>query len=63
MARLERIDFEITSMIHDKIQKKRTAKIYYKAVGKHSTYKMIVKSLPCERIYDYLIMEMTKVRV
>ena len=62
MKRLESLDFELTSMIHSKIQKKRTAKSYYRSVGKHCTYKVIAKSLPCERIYDFLIMEQAKMR-
>ena len=49
--------------MHTKIMEKRTAKSYFKSVGKHSTYKTVAKSLPCERIFDFLIMEMAKMRV
>ena len=62
MVRLEKIDFALTQMASTKIQRKRTNKQYYKAIGKLSAYSTIIKSLPCERIIDYLIISMTKAR-
>ena len=44
------------------MQKKRIAKAHYKSLGKVSAYRTIVKSLPCERIIDYLILGLTKAR-
>ena len=63
LKRLEKLDFELTSMTNEKIQKKRTTKSYYQGLGKLSTYRTIVKSLPCERTIDFLIMALAKMRV
>ena len=62
MIRLEKLDFMLTNLVHERIQRKRVTKTYFKALGKVSAYNTIVKSLPCERIIDYLIIGMTKAR-
>ena len=63
MLRLEKLDYMLTNLICDKIQRKRVTKTYFKAYGKVSAYNIIVKSLPCERIIDYLMIGMAKMRV
>lgn len=62
MVRLEKLDFKLTSMVHEKIQCKRVTKSYFKALGKFSAYNTIVKCLPSERIIDYLMIGMAKAR-
>ena len=62
MIRLEKLDYMLTNLVHEKIERKRVTKTYFKALGKVSAYNTIVKSLPCERIIDYLMIGMTKAR-
>ena len=49
--------------LHEEIGKKRSSKLYFKAQGKISAYRCIVKGFPCERVVDYMGIIICKLRI
>ena len=63
IARLEAIDVAMVGNLHEEIGKKRSSKLYFKAQGKISAYRCIVKGFPCERVVDYMGIIICKLRI
>ena len=49
--------------LHEEIEKKRSSRLYFKAQGKISAYRCIVKGFPCERVVDYIGIILCKMRI
>ena len=53
----------MVSNLHEDLAKKRSSKLYFKAQGKISAYRCIVKGFPCERVVDYMGIIICKLRI
>ena len=63
LERLETIDVQLVGNLHESINKKRSASLFYKSQGQISTYRCLSKGLPSERVIDYFGIVTCKMRV